>query len=386
MSAPWIRVNSRLLDDLQVRRLAIVLGIPGGVRCSVAATAGLLVALWGQLVEGAPSGDVSAVDDDQIETWARWWGKAGVFAAAWRTEFVQDGQVQDWEAYNGAALRRRADDAERKRRERGGAPSSPRPTDSPKPPKRTSSVNGDGHGDGEHPAAAVVADHPTTPPAPPADSVVQTAAGSVTFPKEAQALLRKFYGGNAEKAADAARQLLGALGSGAKLDRESVVRAYDHEHLRWACRMVLAEPPNKPELAARFVLLKLRDTYLEVKARHEKAARATESEEREDLVAEAQRYVDGIGGLWDLIETEVDGLLEPAQRGKPSPSRNILLEAAVLDAFERKRTLGDGSAPAARRAPGASTAGPPAPPTQPWQPAQLDSGKRAEIPADLLEE
>lgn len=224
------------------------------------------------------------------------------------------------------------------------------------------------------------------PPAPPADQQVQTPQGQVTFPKEGAQLIRHFYGGNPARAADAGKQLLAALGAGAKLEKGVFVRAHDTEHLRWACKAVLADPPDKPELAARFVLLKLRDTFLEVKARHERVTRATEASAREDLLAEAQRYVDGIGGLWDLIESEVDAMLEPAQRGKPSPSRNIMLEAAVLDAFERQRALGDGSVSASRRAPGASIAGPPSPPTQEWQPAQPDSGRKTEIPADLLEE
>ena len=57
---------------------------------------------------------------------------------------------------------------------------------------------------------------------------------------------------------------------GARLARGEYVRAHNAYHLAWACRAVLDSPPDKPEQLARWVLLKLRDTFAEWRARDEK--------------------------------------------------------------------------------------------------------------------
>lgn len=368
---PWIRVNAKLAEDAQVRAFAKALLPDRRLADAVAAVCGLLVTLWGQLAEHRPSGDVSDCDDDQLEGWAKWWGEPGAFATLWRQTFVVRGVVQDWEEYNGKALQQLAADAKRKREARAGGAAAKRPVGRPADTSQgnlgLSGVNGDVNGDEVNNPVGERGNVETVEKLPPVDRIVRTAHGEVTFPADATRLLEAFYQGQPQRMADAARQLLAALGPGALLEKDVAVRAVDSNHLAEACRAVLQTPPRKRDLAVRFVLFQLRDTYLEVHARQAARHRATEASAREQRVAEAQRYVDGIGGLWDKIEAEVDALLPVHQQGKPTPARNLMLETAVLDAFERQRTL-DRDTPFAAEAP------PPAP-----KPV-------AEIPPDLLEE
>lgn len=384
MNVPWIRVNAALADDAEVRAFALALLPAMKPREAIAATCGLLVTLWGELADHQPNGVVSACDDDQLEAWARWWGEPGTFAQAWRDRFTSRGVVKDWEEYNGRALKRLEADAERKRIARGAKPSAkkalPRPADSPQGELDMSSVNGDGDGDGDGQLQAdrVVRKPEPTParaqPEPPADRTIRTEHGEVTFPADAQRLLERFYRTDPARMADAARQLLGALGPGAILERGVAVRAVNPEHLAEACRAVLVEPPRNEALAARFVLLRLRDTYLEVASRIEAEQRQRERAEKDERVQAAQSYVDAIGGLWDRIEAEVDALLPVHLQGKPSPARNLMLETAVLDAFERKRTL-EPDAPFAAERPAASESR-----------RAVATSLPAQIPPDLLEE
>lgn len=76
------------------------------------------------------------------------------------------------------------------------------------------------------------------------------------------------------KAEDGRRQLRDACYSaqGARLKAGEYVRAYSAAHLEWACNAVLDSPPDKPEQLARWVLLKLRDTFAEWRSRDEKHA------------------------------------------------------------------------------------------------------------------
>jgi hypothetical protein len=396
----WVRVNARLADDVQVRRFAVALLPSLPARAAVCATEGLLVNLWGQLAESAPSGDVSGCDDDQIEAWARWWGEPGAFASAWRGEFTSRGHVQDWEDYNGAALRRLSEDADRKRRKRGGKASAQTsmdlgedaPQDNPaerpqsvqRTVRRTSAVNGNGDGNGQLKAGRVVTEQiparedaevaaTAAPNDQPTDRVVRTAGGEVTFPAQATALLERFYPKNPARMADAAKQLLAALGPGAVVKKGDFARAVDSAHLAWACQEVLKAPPDDEELAALWVLKKLQDTFEDVSARREREVRTREEAAKQHRVDEAQQYVDAIGGLWDKLEAEVDALLPFDLQGKPSVARNILLESALLDAFERQRQLDDDAPfkPPRPEPPGQK----PAPPALP-----------AAIPPELLED
>jgi hypothetical protein len=72
---------------------------------------------------------------------------------------------------------------------------------------------------------------------------------------------------------DAERQLRDTLtAQGARLAKGDYVRAYSPAHLAHCCRQVLDSPPDKPEQLARWVLLKLRDTFTEWRSRDEKHA------------------------------------------------------------------------------------------------------------------
>ena len=397
---PWIRVNAALADDEQVRAFAKALLPDRRVPEAVAATCGLLTTLWGQIAEHKPSGLVSGCDDDQIESWAKWWGTPGAFAALWRSAFTSRGAVQDWEEYNGAALRRRSDDAERKRLSRGGKASAQTsmdlgedaPKDDPAPrPRRvlrtvrkTSSVDGHGNGDVQNKAGREVKE-PNPAPAleeaaeqaapndPPTDRIVRTADGEVTFPAQATALLERFYLTNPSRMADAAKQLLAALGPGAVVRKGVFARAADSAHLGWACQEVMKAPPDDEELAALWVLKKLQDTFEDVAARREREVRTREEAAKQHRVDEAQQYVDAIGGLWDKIEGEVDALLPFDMKGKPSVARNLLIETALLDAFDRQRQLDDDAPFKPPR---------PSPPGQKPAPAPIP----ASIPPELLED
>lgn len=75
------------------------------------------------------------------------------------------------------------------------------------------------------------------------------------------------------KRRDGEQQLHATLSAqGARLGRGEYVRAYSAAHLAWACKAVLDSPPDKPEVYVRIVLLKLRDTFTEWRARDEKHA------------------------------------------------------------------------------------------------------------------
>ncbi len=110
MAEPWIRVHAnlparpvvgRLSDALKVRRAEAV---------------GLLVALWGQVAQHGRGGNISGVSDRQLEEWAGWAGKRGVFAAWVRSAHcTDDGVIRDWEEYQGPLEARRAADRERQR-------------------------------------------------------------------------------------------------------------------------------------------------------------------------------------------------------------------------------------------------------------------------------
>lgn len=61
---------------------------------------------------------------------------------------------------------------------------------------------------------------------------------------------------------------------GAKLDAKERVRAFDVAHLEACCRAVADDPPRKRSVGMHFVLLKLRDTWLEAKAAAERSQHA----------------------------------------------------------------------------------------------------------------
>lgn len=119
MSLPWIRVNVALLDDADVRQFGTVLYPRLEAFTARAAAGGHLCALWGKFAEHQPDGRAARRDDEQMEEWAQWKGKAGTFATAFRDRFVgTDGVIRLWDEYQGAALDKREKDRQRKEKER----------------------------------------------------------------------------------------------------------------------------------------------------------------------------------------------------------------------------------------------------------------------------
>lgn len=105
MSGFWIRVNARLADDASVRAFGRELfpDLPAWI--AIEAACGLLVTLWGRVIDEQEDGDLSGRDDDAIEEWAKWRGEAGVFARAFRTAFGVGGAGL-WEDRRWGQLRR----------------------------------------------------------------------------------------------------------------------------------------------------------------------------------------------------------------------------------------------------------------------------------------
>ena len=112
----WVAIDVAIGDNPKVWRFAGALF--GPIRGKMAdlvlpAAAGHITMLLGSIKIHAPSGDVSDVPDDLIELWAKWRGARGLFASAWRKEFAPDGNVNDWEEWNGRLVRQQ--EAERER-------------------------------------------------------------------------------------------------------------------------------------------------------------------------------------------------------------------------------------------------------------------------------
>lgn len=103
----WIRVDSGIGDSARVLRFAAALKIP------LESAVGFLVMLWGQVATHRCSGDLSDVLDGQIEHWAKWHGRRGRFAQAFKVHFMVDGQINDWTHHQGALIDRRTRDRER---------------------------------------------------------------------------------------------------------------------------------------------------------------------------------------------------------------------------------------------------------------------------------
>lgn len=319
----WIRVNARLADDPQVRRFAVaLLGEHFGPRQAVAATCGLLVALWGQIAELAPDGDVSQIDDDQLEAWARWWGEPGTFAKAWRSEFTSRGQVQDWEEYNGAAIRRLSEDAERKRRSRSSDRPPPRPAERPRThpltalrtPVRTSSVDGDGNGNEQHSGVeeSEGGTLSTSTVEKPASAPLAVAASTLNRTIPSGMVVRfmaRFYGRSTtpERRADVTAQMSDAILHKGVQFKGNLVRAVDEEHLDDVCREVMEEPPRDPNAAWVFVLQKLQDTYLETLSARTKALEVPRARIPEGLGGDAPI---GATPLRAALANVLDGLEE----------------------------------------------------------------------------
>lgn len=75
---------------------------------------GYLAMFWGAVSQHCPGGDIAKVSDPQIEAWAEWDRKAGVFAQFVRQLHSTSGVVNDYDEYSGALEDRRARDRRRK--------------------------------------------------------------------------------------------------------------------------------------------------------------------------------------------------------------------------------------------------------------------------------
>lgn len=119
----WIRVNARLADDHLVRSFARALFPTTPVWLSVHTACGLLVTLWGRVIDEQEDGRLADRDDDVLEEWAKWRGDPGAFAALVRGTFLDPaGVILEWDTYAGPLIRRRERDRNRKRGETGEAP------------------------------------------------------------------------------------------------------------------------------------------------------------------------------------------------------------------------------------------------------------------------
>lgn len=96
----WIRISTEIARDADIRKMARDLNVKR------AEVIGCVTALLTHLPAHAPDGDLSTVDDMDVEAWACWERKRGAFAAAYRAAFCTDaGVVRSWEKYNGSAMR-----------------------------------------------------------------------------------------------------------------------------------------------------------------------------------------------------------------------------------------------------------------------------------------
>lgn len=132
MRVPWIRVHGALIDKPVVTRLMEA--------CHLKAhhAIGVLVTFWSGVAAHATNGYIRDYSDAQLETWARWEGRRGKFAAWVRAEHMDsDGRVPEWDDYAGRLEQRRAQDRERKA---GGIPTEPvrKPRGIPPEPERNS--------------------------------------------------------------------------------------------------------------------------------------------------------------------------------------------------------------------------------------------------------
>jgi hypothetical protein len=162
------------------------------------------------------------------------------------------------------------------------------------------------NGTAPHPPAA--ADRP----APPADAGAAEERTAPPLPDEALVLLHRMPDAKRD---DGEQQLRATrTAQGAKLKAGEYVRAYSLAHLTWACQAVLDSPPDKSEQLARWVLLKLRDTFAEWRSRDDK--------HREQKTAPAIAAIMHPVTLRDPLECARDWLAD-----KPDVKREIETEA-----------------------------------------------------------
>lgn len=82
---------------------------------------GYLAMFWGNASRHCRGGVIADLPDSLLEQWANWRGEAGVFARFVREHHASDGQINDWDEYNGRLDARRETDRKRKAAERTSA-------------------------------------------------------------------------------------------------------------------------------------------------------------------------------------------------------------------------------------------------------------------------
>ncbi|RTL04107.1 MAG: hypothetical protein EKK62_17070 [Acidimicrobiia bacterium] len=98
----WIRVHANLAHKPVAFRAADALGVKH------AAAIGHLVMFWGAASQHAKNGHVADYPDAQLESWACWEGRRGVFAKFLREHHLdEDGRVREWDEYGGSLERSR---------------------------------------------------------------------------------------------------------------------------------------------------------------------------------------------------------------------------------------------------------------------------------------
>lgn len=112
MALSWIRVDRDIAKDPKIRSLALRIS-----QCE-AATVGFVVLVFIEMAAAAKDGDISHFSDLELEIWARWPGKRGKFAAAFREIFAPQGSITSWAKHNGDNIKIAEMEAERKRLER----------------------------------------------------------------------------------------------------------------------------------------------------------------------------------------------------------------------------------------------------------------------------
>lgn len=107
----WVAIDIDIAGDPVVHRMADAL------RLRPAEIVGLLTLTFGGMAKHAPTGNVGAIPDTLLETWATWHGKRSAFARQFRAELCDDaGLVRAWEHYNGRNIRRAKAAIERTRK------------------------------------------------------------------------------------------------------------------------------------------------------------------------------------------------------------------------------------------------------------------------------
>lgn len=87
----WIRLDTDFADHDIIGRMAEALRIdPDRAAMS-------LIRVWCRFADHQPNGNALAITDTTLEDWAKWRGRRGVFAAAFRAHGVDDGgAVRGW--------------------------------------------------------------------------------------------------------------------------------------------------------------------------------------------------------------------------------------------------------------------------------------------------